>query len=41
MMSLANIEFFFMGNDNQWNFMARRLNRMNIGLDFDIADSLS
>ena len=32
---------FFMGNDQQWNFMARRLNRMNIGLDFDIADSLS
>ena len=32
---------FFVGNDKQWNFMARRLNRMNIGLDFDVADSLT
>ena len=32
---------FFMGDDKQWNFMARRLNRMNIGLDFNIDHSLS
>ena len=32
---------FFMGDDKQGNFMARRLNRMNIGLDFNIDHSLS
>ena len=32
---------FFMGDDKQWSFMARRLNRMNIGLDFNIDHSLS
>ena len=32
---------FLIGNDQQWNFMARRLNRMNIELDFNIDHSLS
>ena len=32
---------FFMGDDKQWSFMVRRLNRMNIGLDFNIDHSLS
>ena len=32
---------FFMGDDKQWNFMARRLNKMNIGLDYNIDQCLS
>ena len=27
---------FFMGNEKQWRFMERRLNKMNVGLDFDV-----
>ena len=32
---------FFLGDDKQWGLMERRLNKMNIGLDFNINDSLA
>ena len=36
----SRLRLFFMGNEDQWKNTERKLNRMNIGLDFDADDCL-
>ena len=36
----SRLRLFFMGNEKQWKYAERQLNKSNVGLDFDAADCL-